>query len=137
MLDADYLQCLLAHFEKASYSGVTNTDVGKLMVDRDKDEADEVAKFIYHMDEVWNAGLIRWKDQLVLKRWGLSQSPDGQHTFSSYPLVLTPAGQAFIDELSKTSGMERFKAAMKTTGLAAGAEALKVIVTQLATSVTS
>lgn len=136
MLDADYLKTLLKHFESASYSGVANTDVGQLMLDKDKNETDEENKFIYHMDEVWSAGFIRWKDNLAVKRWGLIQSGDGQTTYTVQPLVLTPAGQAFIDELSKSKGMERFKAAMRTTGLAAGAEALKAIVAQFATTMT-
>lgn len=142
MLDAAYLRDLLEALGNASYTGVKNHELQERFApEGNEDEVVEFSeagqKFKYHMDEAWNAGLIRDRDNSTADYWGLKVGAGGDWFFVSRPLVLTPLGGELLEELNKPKGLERLKQAMRNAGAAAGTEALKFgigAILQVATS---
>lgn len=129
MLNTDFLVRLLACFEASGYSGLSNIEAARTLIDTDN--AVELDKFIYHMDEIWNSELIRWKHDCSLQRWGLVNSDDKQKTFINEPLVLTPAGSAFIEKLNQDNGISKFKELLKSSSILAGKQALAAAITRM------
>lgn len=128
MIDPQYLNSILEELELGRYSGVKNTSILKKIAPNEEDRD----KFIYHMDEIWNAGLARTKNPMRVSRWGFEQHFGGS-SINTLDLVLTPLGAEVRAELSKSKGFERFKLLIRTAGTAAGAQAFKVAIDNLLT----
>jgi hypothetical protein len=129
MLDAAYFKELLDTLGNASYMGVKTSDLMERFAtdgEGKRAEFSETAqKFKYHMDEAWNAGLIRDRDNSTAENWGLKVGATGNWVYQNRPLVLTPLGGELLKELNKPKGLERLKQALRNAGSAAGTEALK------------
>lgn len=142
MLDAAYLRELLETLGNASYAGVKNHELQERFAPEiNGDEGVEFSeaglKFKYHMDEAWNVGLIRDRDNRSADYWGLKVGAGGNWFFMSRPLVLTPLGGELLEELNQPKGLERLKQAMRNAGSAAGTEALKFGIGALLKAATS
>ncbi|MCE8027556.1 hypothetical protein HOP54_02480 [Halomonas daqingensis] len=123
MLDTTYLKDLLQTIGNSRYEGI---DTGKLVdasLGQDFDDADFL-KFKYHMDEMWQAGLVRGRDGPGKNGWGYQGSAP-RIMLVPIPLVLSPVGSELLAELQKPKGLERFKQAIRSVGATAGTEALK------------
>lgn len=134
MLDTAYLKQLLEAIGSKAYLGMDN---GKLMEYLAPDEGQPIEfteggqKFKYHMDEAWKAGLIRDRDDVSAKDWGLIVGASGHWAYRGKQLVLSPVGGELLEELNKPKGLERMKQAVRSVGAAAGTEALRVGVADL------
>lgn len=141
MLDAAYLRELLETLGNASYMGIKTSELMERFAPNGEDKRVEFSeagqKFKYHMDEAWNAGLIRDRDDSRADYWGLKVGAAGHWVFQSRPLVLTPLGGELLDELNQPKGLERLKQAMRHAGSAAGTEALKLGIGALLKAATS
>ncbi|PAU76546.1 hypothetical protein [Halomonas salipaludis] len=134
MLDTAYLKQLLELVGDKGYLGIDN---GDLMNHLAPDEGQPVEftemgqQFKYHMDEAWMAGLIRDRDDVTAKDWGLVVGVSGHWAYRGKQLVLSPIGGELLEELGKPKGLERLKQAVRSAGAAAGTEALRAGVAEL------
>lgn len=129
MLDMDYVKQLLQMIGKASYRGVDTSKLVSEFLGRVPSH-DELLKFKYHMDEIWDAGLIKGRDGPGENGWGYQYHRQNM-VLVPIPIVLTPLGSELLKELSKPRGAERLKNALRTAGSIAGTEAFKQAVGEL------
>lgn len=127
MLDPGFLKRILQLTEDGGYEGLSNCALfDELAPDDDSGLiTQEQRKLIYHLDEIFKAGLMRCRDMDVSNNWGIKLAGGGNSlTLIEQPLVLTPAGSEFLEELNKPKGLELLKTALKRSGMAAGSTAL-------------
>ncbi|KZC99633.1 MULTISPECIES: hypothetical protein [unclassified Thalassospira] len=128
MLDASYLRDMLSFVEEGSYTGVTNEALVRCFApdifDKAVQQSEDFAKFKYHMDEAWGAGLIRRRDSRGGDDWGVRFGSSGSVALTRVDLVLTPIGGEALAEMRKSKGAERLVDALKSAGGVAGREAL-------------
>ncbi|GHB24534.1 hypothetical protein [Salinicola rhizosphaerae] len=126
MLEIEYLKQLLQRIGAAKYTGIeSNYLVYAALGENFSDE--EFLKLKYHMDEIWEAGLIKGRDGPGKNGWGYQGKPP-RMMLIPIPLVLTPIGSELLQELNKPKGLERLKTAMRSVGGIAGSEALKAAI---------
>ena len=129
MIDAKYLKSILDLAKACGYGGVKSGLLHKTFCPNEEDD-EEFHKFKYHMDELWNAGLIRGYHGSINNTWGLVGTRGG-FSLTSKDLVLTPSGDQVQLELSKSSGLENLSKAIKKVAGIGGEEALKHAVAEL------
>ena len=127
----DLLQCI----GEGSYVGTPNTELlEKFLGDFDSADENTIEKFMYHMDELFSAGLFRAKHLAVEHGWGAGSGIDGDVSIAETNLVLSPVGSEVLEELSKPKGLESFKSAIRNVGVTsavAGTEAVKYAIGEL------
>lgn len=124
MIDLDYLKNVLQNISDGSYSGIETNSLIDKVVGSDFED-DEFLKFKYHMDEAWEAGLLKGRDGPGANGWGY-QGKAPRITLISIPLVLTPIGSDTLAEMKKPKGLERLKMAVLSAGGTAGTEGLRM-----------
>ncbi|SFU79583.1 hypothetical protein [Halomonas korlensis] len=124
MLDSQYMKDLLQSLNDGGYVGVKNDSLWHQFVGDDDDQQGQAHKFVYHMDELYGAGLMRQRSSQA-DGWGHCPTLSGNFDIASVPLVLTPLGQELLEELNKPKGLERFKQALRSAGATAGTEAVR------------
>lgn len=123
MLDTSFMKQLLQAIGDTQYEGIRTGDLINATFPSGTQDNDFL-RFKYHMDEMWQAGLIKGRDGPGSNGWGYSgRGPN--FTLISIPLVLTPIGSELLTELNKPKGLERLKQAMRSAGALAGTEALR------------
>nr|WP_298409966.1 hypothetical protein [uncultured Halomonas sp.] len=125
MLDTSYMQRILKFISEGSYEGVIAPNLWSIFVESSTTVTASMHRFIYHMNELVNAGLIKERD-VGKSGWGFN--PDA--SLDEISLVLTPTGQQFLMLLSqppKGLPTERLELALRQHG-DAGAHALRFAV---------
>ncbi|MFC0444345.1 hypothetical protein ACFOD1_03445 [Pseudidiomarina halophila] len=120
MIDTAYLQELLTIAKQKGYEGLPAKDIWDNCCSSEDSNSQEVMKFIYHMDAIWDSGLINWKDNLQIERWGFTDHGHGELTLTASNLVLTSTGHALAEKLSTDSKLKRFTQLVKSAGVTAG-----------------
>ncbi|WP_048305774.1 hypothetical protein [Halomonas sp. PR-M31] len=125
MLDTLYMQRILKFIAEGSYEGALTPDLWLTFVESSNTETASFHRFVYHMNELVNAGLIKERD-VEKSGWGFN--PDA--SLDEISLVLTPIGQQFLVLLSqppKGLPTERLEIALRHHG-DAGKDALRFAV---------
>lgn len=131
MLDVDFLKEILERINTSPYSGVSTKHLFDEFAEKEaiaegEKHSESEYKFKYHMDEAWSAGLIRSRNSMDNRNWGLTVNVNNDWIFVSKTLVLTPLGCEFLKELNQPKGPERLIKALRSAGSTAGKEALRV-----------
>ncbi|SHL51804.1 hypothetical protein [Halomonas caseinilytica] len=127
MLQPKMVKEILEEIGKGEYVGTPLGDLYRKFVGEDVQGADEntYRKFLYHMDEMFDAGLFKCRDLNERHRWGKSNGIGNGRSYTNVNLLLTPLGAEALQELSKPKGFEKLVEGMRTAGTMAGQEALK------------
>ncbi|WP_438768080.1 hypothetical protein [Kushneria sp. TE3] len=126
MIDSQMVKDILGAIGEGEYVGVTLPPlIERFLGDFNQAAPNDIEKFTYHMDELFEAGLFKAKDLRPELGWGLSRGLGNQYEMLDTTLVLTPIGGETLEELRKSKGMEKLKQAMRSAGALAGTEALK------------
>lgn len=132
MLDEQLVKDLLESIGEGQYIG---TSAVELMEQHKGDGSEnDTEKFIYHMDELFDAGLYKVKSLKAEYRWGMTRGLGNAIDLTDVRLVLTPLGGEVLEELRKPKGLERLKNSIRTVGAMAGSEAVRHAVANLLTS---
>ncbi|WNL39816.1 hypothetical protein RN346_04470 [Halomonas sp. PAMB 3232] len=133
MLKPELVKEILQMIGDGEYVGTPLGDLYKHFLNEDIKGAseNEFQKFVYHMDELFDAELFKTRNLNAQRRWGKSQSVGGSRSYANVPLVLTPLGGEVLKELNKPKGLERLMQGIRSAGSAAGQEALKYGVKEL------
>lgn len=123
MLNMDYMKQLLQAIGNARYEGVETDRLVYSTIGEDCSDEDFL-ELKYHLDEMWEAGLIRGREGPGKNGWGYQGRPP-RVMLLPIPLVLTPIGSELLEELNKPKGLERLKQAIRNVGGTTGTEALK------------
>lgn len=132
MIDATLVKNILRSIGEGQYIGTPTTKlINELVGDLEEADANTIEKFIYHMDELFEAGLFRAKNLGHEHGWGANVYVDGDVDFEKTMLVLSPIGGEILEELSKPKGLERLKSSIRNVGAVAGTEAVKYAIGEL------
>ncbi|MBL1267663.1 MAG: hypothetical protein COA87_007925 [Halomonas sp.] len=133
MLQPALVQQILEAIGEGEYVGTRLGQLYKQFVGDDVQAAseNEYLKFVYHMDEIYDAGLIKNRDLKPEYRWGQSRELGGGRSYANVHLILTPVGAEVLKELNKPKGLERLIQAVRSAGAVAGQEALKYGISEL------
>lgn len=129
MLEMEYLKEILQTIGDTRYEGINTDKLIESKTGKCPDNSDFL-KFKYHMDEMWDAGLIKGRNEPGNHKWGY-QYGLSDLMIINVPLVLTPVGSELLAELKKPKGLERLKQAFRSVAGIAGSEALRAGVGEL------
>ena len=118
---------ILEFIGKGEYVGVTLAQLQASFLGKDIDAPDEneYLKFVYHMDEIFDAQLIKSRELGRKYRWGKVDTLDGGRHYQNNHLILTPIGGEVLKELNKPKGLDKFIHAVRSVGAMTGQEAIK------------
>lgn len=126
MLKPELVKDILDTIGEGEYVGVqVDWLFDKFVGDPDEAGENETQKFVYHMDELFNAGLFKARNLDPRHGWGLSQGIGGSYSITNVNLVLTPIGGETLEELKKPKGLQKFMDAIRGAGAVAGSEAVR------------
>ncbi|HCR99165.1 MULTISPECIES: DUF2513 domain-containing protein [Halomonas] len=133
MLKPELVREILQKIGDGEYVGTPLGDLHKQILNNDISGADEneYQKFVYHMDELYDAGLFKTRNLGAQNRWGQSKSVSNTRSYTNVPLLLTPLGAEVLKELNKPKGLERLIQGIRSAGSVTGQEALKYGVKEL------
>ena len=94
-------------------------------------EENDYFKFVYHMDELYDAGLFKTRDLDPHRRWGQSGAIGRVRGYTNVTLILTPLGAEVLKELKKPKGLDRLIQGIRSTGAVGGQEALRYALGEL------
>jgi len=127
MLQPAMVKDILEEIGQGEYVGTPLRELYTRFVGEDVQAAEEndYFKFVYHMDELYNAGLFKTRNLNPRHRWGQSEALGGVRSYSNVPLLLTPLGSEVLKELNKPKGLDRLIQGIRSAGSVAGQEALR------------
>lgn len=133
MLQPSMVKSILEKIGKGEYVGTPLCDIYTHFVGQDLQAAEEndYLKFVYHMDQLYDAGLFEPRNISSKNRWGKSQSLGDTRSYTNVNLLLTPIGSEVLKELNKPKGLEKFIQSIRSAGATAGKEALRYGVSDL------
>lgn len=133
MLQPTMVREILEQIGQGKYIGTPLAELHTAFVGKDLNTATEndYLKFVYHMDELYNAGLFKPRDFNAKHRWGRSEAIGGSRSYANVNLILTPIGAEVLVELNKPKGLDKLIQGIRSAGAAAGQEALRYGVSDL------